>query len=106
VLKPGGRFAVSDIVLLRPLPEPAHRAMRLWTGCVGGALLDTDYVAKLAAAGFTDPTVEVTRTFNRTDLDETAATIKDIPADLDLDTVIPAMDGAVASAFIRATKPA
>jgi SAM-dependent methyltransferase len=108
VLKPGGRFAVSDIVLLKPLPEPAQRAMRLWTGCVAGALVDTDYVAKLVAAGFTDAGVEITRRYERTDLDDLAADLKpeDVPADLDLAAVLHEMDGATASAFVRATKPA
>jgi arsenite methyltransferase len=108
VLRPGGRFAVSDIVLLKPLPEPAQRAMRLWTGCVAGALVDTDYVAKLAATGFTDAAVEITRRYQRTDLDDLAADLKpeDVPADLDLAAVLHEMDGATASAFVRATKPA
>ncbi|HEX2807328.1 MAG TPA: arsenite methyltransferase [Kineosporiaceae bacterium] len=108
VLRPGGRFAVSDIVLLKPLPEPAQRAMRLWTGCVAGALVDTDYVAKLAATGFTDAAVEITRRYERTDLDDLAADLKpeDVPADLDLAAVLHEMDGATASAFVRATKPA
>lgn len=108
VLKPGGRFAVSDIVLLKPLPEPAQRAMRLWTGCVAGALVDTDYVAKLTAAGFAQADVEITRRYERTDLDDLAADLKpeDIPADLDLAAVLTEMDGAAASAFVRATKPA
>jgi SAM-dependent methyltransferase len=108
VLSPGGRFAVSDIVLLRPLPEPARRAMRLWTGCVAGALLDTEYVDKLTAAGFTGAAVEVTRRYERQDLLDLAADLRpaDIPADLDVDAIIEAMEGAVASAFVRATKPA
>ncbi len=116
VLAPGGRFAVSDIVVLRELPEPARRAMRLWTGCVAGALLDTDYVAKLRAAGFTDASVEVTRAYGRQDLLDLAADLH--PEDIGLDPTDPAeftedvagiietMDGAVASAFVRATKPA
>lgn len=108
VLKPGGRFAVSDIVLLKPLPEPAQRAMRLWTGCIAGALLDTDYVAKLTAAGFTDAGVEQTRGYERNDLDALAADLRpeDIPTDLDLAAVLRDMEGATASAFVRATKPA
>jgi arsenite methyltransferase len=108
VLKPGGRFAVSDIVLLKPLPEPAQRAMRLWTGCVAGALVDSDYVAKLTAAGFTDAAVEITRRYERGDLDDLAADLRpeDVPADLDLADVLTQMDGATASAFVRATKPA
>jgi len=108
VLTPGGRFAVSDIVVLKPLPEAAQRAMRLWTGCVAGALLDTDYVAKLTAAGFTDAAVEITRRYARTDLDDLAADLRpeDVPADLDLDAVLRDLEGAVVSAFVRATKPA
>lgn len=104
VLNPGGRFAVSDIVLLRPLPEAANRAMRLWTGCLAGALLDTDYLAKLAAAGFTDASVEITRTFSATDLAADLTQTED-PAERDLAAVLEAMDGAVASASIRAGKP-
>ena len=116
VLAPGGRFAVSDIVVLRELPEPARRAMRLWTGCVAGALLDTDYVAKLRAAGFTDASVEVTRAYGRQDLLDLAAGLR--PEDIGLDPTDPAgfaevvagiietMVGAIASAFVRATKPA
>jgi SAM-dependent methyltransferase len=106
VLAPGGRFAVSDIVILRPLPEPARRAMRLWTGCVAGALLDTEYVDKLTAAGFADASVEITRRYERQDLLDLAADLRpeDIPADLDVDAIVDAMDGAVASAFVRAVK--
>lgn len=106
VLAPGGRFAVSDIVLLRPLPEPARRLMRLWTGCVAGALLDTEYVAKLHAAGFVDASVEVTRTYSRDDLVDLAAAVPadELPPDLDLDEVANGLDGAVASAFVRAAK--
>ncbi len=105
VLAPGGRVAVSDIVLLRPLPESARRAMRLWTGCMAGALLDSEYVAKLTAAGFTDATVEITRTFT---VDDIAADLSsDLPpADGEVAATLDAMSGAVASASIRATKPA
>jgi SAM-dependent methyltransferase len=107
VLAPGGRFAVSDIVVLRPLPEIARRAMRLWTGCVAGALLDTEYIAMLTDAGFVDAAVEVTRTYTRQDLVDMAATLPpgQIPAGVDVNDVIDLMDGAVASAFVRATKP-
>jgi SAM-dependent methyltransferase len=115
VLAPGGRFAVSDIVLLRDLPEAAQRAMRLWTGCVAGALVDSDYVARLERAGFTDAAVEVTRTYTQPDLLDLAEQLT--PGDLGLDPgdvagftelvsqVVEAMDGAVASAFVRASKP-
>jgi arsenite methyltransferase len=107
VLRLGGRLAVSDIVLLRPLPAPAARAMALWTGCVAGALLDTDYVARLTDAGFADAAVEVTRRYARAELLDLAADVRpgDLPADLDVEAIIDGMDGAVASAFVRATKP-
>ncbi len=107
VLRPGGRLAISDIVVLRPLPEPARRAMALWTGCVAGALLDTDYQRRLTAAGFVDAQVEVTRSFDHDDLASIAATLtqQDIPAGIDVDATIAALDGAVASAFVRARKP-
>jgi arsenite methyltransferase len=108
VLRPGGRFAVSDIVLLRPLPDPARRAMRLWTGCLAGALLDTEYVDKLTAAGFSDAAVEVTRRYERADLLDLAADLRpqDIPTEMDVERIIADMDGAVASAFVRAIKTA
>ncbi len=108
VTKPGGRFAVADIVLLRDLPEAASSIMALWTGCVSGALRDTDYLARLEAAGFTEASVEVTRSYGRDELLELAGSLPDqaIPEDTQIDALIEAMDGAVASAFIRAHKPA
>src|SRR5215472_19113143 len=70
VLKPGGRFAVSDIVLQRPLPESARSSMELWTGCVAGALLDSEYEAKLQSAGFADVGIEPTRKYDRESMRE------------------------------------
>ncbi|MDQ1289660.1 MAG: arsenite methyltransferase [Actinomycetota bacterium] len=109
VLKPGGRFAVSDIVLLRPLPDRATRIMTLWTGCVAGALLDTDYVARLTAAGFADATVEITHRFEQNDAESFFADVPHdaVPEDLrgDLGAIVKEADGATASAFIRAVKP-
>jgi arsenite methyltransferase len=107
VLAPGGRFAVSDIVVLRPLPAPAQRVVQLWTGCIAGALRDTEYVATLTAAGFVDATVEITRTFTRQDVLDVVSELRpeDLPAGVGLDTVVDALDGAIASAFIRAAKP-
>lgn len=67
VLKPGGRFAVSDIVLRKNLPEKVQQDMQAWAGCVAGALLDQEYRDKLAAAGFRDIDVEVTREYDLTD---------------------------------------
>jgi arsenite methyltransferase len=100
VLAPGGRFAVSDIVVLAPLPEVARRAMQLWTGCVAGALLDTEYVAKLTAAGFT-------RAYDRQDLVDMAASLRpqDLPAGIGVEEVVASLEGTLASAFVRATKP-
>ena len=82
--------------------------MALWTGCVSGALRDTDYLARLEAAGFTEASVEVTRSYGRDELLELAGSLPDqsIPEDTQIDALIEAMDGAVASAFIRAHKPA
>lgn len=107
VLRPGGRFAVSDMVLLRPLPEIAYRAMTLWTGCISGALVDVDYRDKLAAAGFTDIDLEITRTLCFDDVAGLAAQLPDgvLPQGVDPAHVIAEMDGAIASASIRATKP-
>jgi hypothetical protein len=98
---------VSDIVVLRRLPEAAQRVVRLWTGCVAGALLDRDYVAGLQEAGFVQASVEVTRRYDRADLLDLARTVDpaDIPTDMDVDELIEALDGAVASASIRARRP-
>ncbi|HSM43265.1 MAG TPA: cupin domain-containing protein, partial [Afifellaceae bacterium] len=68
VLRPGGRFAISDIVLRRALPEPVQRLVGLWTGCIAGALLEADYAAKLTAAGFVDVGIEPTHVFDHDDL--------------------------------------
>lgn len=107
VLRPGGRFAVSDIVLLRPLPDELMGLVALWTGCISGALVDADYVQRLTAAGFTDAAVEVTRTYRRDELEDLAAqlTAGDLPPGLDVAAAVDALDGAFASAFIRAAKP-
>jgi SAM-dependent methyltransferase len=108
VLRPGGRFAVADIVLLRELPAPVLSLVRLWTGCIAGALLDTDYLARLSDAGFDDAQVEITRTYSRADLEDLAASLRpsDLPAGLDIATTVALVEGAFASAFVRALKPA
>lgn len=107
VLRPGGRFAVSDVVLLRPLPAIADKAMALWTGCVSGALVVDDYTERLSASGFEDVGIEVTRALGAIDVADLAMQLpaEVIPADVDPIAVIAEMDGAIASAFIRATKP-
>ena len=102
VLRAGGRFAVSDIVLTRDLPEAAQRSMELWTGCVAGALTESDYQAKLEAAGFTDVGFEATRVYTKADIVEmtsdTCCGGSSAPYE--------GLDGAVMSAFIRAKKRA
>jgi ubiquinone/menaquinone biosynthesis C-methylase UbiE len=104
VLKPGGRFAVSDVVIRRELPASVQKDMQLWTGCIAGALLERDYRAKLAAAGFTAVDVEPTRVYSREDAMEMAATASCCGGDVE--AALNALDGAVMSAFIRAQKPA
>ena len=64
VLRPGGRFAVSDVVVLGEVPEEVRQSMLLWVGCIAGALEESDYQRKLEAAGFTDISFEITRTYN------------------------------------------
>lgn len=107
VLRPGGRFAVSDIVLLRDIPDALRGVMSLWTGCISGSLLDTDYIAKLAEAGFVDASIEVTRHYDRRALNEMADQLDpaSLPDGVTLDDAVAALDGAFASAFIRAVKP-
>lgn len=101
VLRSGGRFAVSDIVVRRELPEPVRKSMELWSGCIAGALLKTEYVAKLKAAGFIDIEVEPTRIYTKEDTAEMTSSCCGEEAE----TALEALDGAVMSAFIRATKP-
>jgi len=100
VLRPGGRFAVSDIVLREELPEPLRRSIGLWTGCVAGALTEAEYLRLLADAGFEAPGVEPTRVY-------TAEDARAIVGDLDPAAAghAEALEGAVMSAFVRATRP-
>jgi arsenite methyltransferase len=102
VLRPNGRFAVSDIVLRRPLPEATRKSVELWAGCVAGALLESDYVTKLEAAGFVDVSIEPTRVYSREDAEEI---VGGSSSDKDAQAQIDAVDGAAMSAFIRARKP-
>ncbi len=103
VLRPGGRFAVSDIVIRRELPEAIRKSMNLWTGCIAGALLEAEYVAKLRAAGFADIQVEPTRVYTKEDAAEMAAS--ECCGGADLAATLGTLDGALMSAFIRARKP-
>ncbi|GAB3046545.1 arsenite methyltransferase [Intrasporangium mesophilum] len=107
VLRPGGRFAVSDIVLLRNIPDGLRGVMALWTGCISGSLRDTEFVDKLQAAGFTDASVEVTRRYDRSELEGMADELDEaqLPPGMSRADAVEALDGAFASAFVRATKP-
>jgi ubiquinone/menaquinone biosynthesis C-methylase UbiE len=100
VLKPGGRFAVSDVVTRGELPPAIRNSMALWTGCVAGALDESDYLAKLQRAGFRDGSVEPTRVYRAADALEFLA-----DAGLDAESIAAQVDGKVMGAFIRATKP-
>ncbi len=100
VLKPGGRFAVSDVVVRGEVPESIRRNMELWIGCVAGALSDTDYLAKLQAAGFEDATIEVTRVYSAEDAKEFLSGQTEALQQLARD-----VDGRFVSGFVRARKP-
>ncbi|HUP46679.1 MAG TPA: arsenite methyltransferase [Thermoanaerobaculia bacterium] len=100
VLKPGGRFAVSDVVRRGSMPEPIARSVELWAGCVAGALEVDEYRGLLAEAGFTAIDVEPTRIYR---LEEARAFLKD--TGIDPDALPPVVDGAFMSAFVRAAKP-
>jgi SAM-dependent methyltransferase/thioredoxin reductase len=100
VLKPGGRFAVSDVVVRGEVPAEIRRSVELWIGCVAGALEESDYRAKLARAGFEVVEVEPTRIYRAEDARGVLA-----GAGLDVETVLPAIEGKFMSAFIRARKP-
>jgi ubiquinone/menaquinone biosynthesis C-methylase UbiE len=106
VLKPGGRLAVSDIVLRKPLPEAARKSMELWTGCVAGALVESQYESKLRTAGFQHIGIEPTRIYDRESTKEMAdATEAFGGGGPEVDRLLDELDGAVMSAFVRATKP-
>ncbi len=100
VLKPGGRFAVSDVVVRGDVPPAIRKNMELWVGCVAGALSDTEYLAKLAAAGFENAAIEVTRVYTVEDAQEFLAGQGE-----DIAQLAQQVDGKFVSGFIRAVKP-
>src|SRR5579864_8689886 len=100
VLKPGGRFAVSDVVVQGDVPAEVRRSMELWVGCVAGALERDEYVAKLARAGFETIRVEPTRIY---DVNDARAFLAG--HGLDTDAIAPFVRDKFMSAFIRAQKP-
>lgn len=101
VLKPGGRFAVSDVIVRGAVPDAIRRNIALWTGCVAGALSDKDYLDKLECAGFVDAGIEVTRVYGADDARDFLAA-----QGAELQQLAREVDGKFASGFIRATKPA
>lgn len=101
VLKPGGRFAVSDVVTRGDVPDEVRKHMLLWVGCIAGALKDSDYIAKLARAGFDNIDIEPTRVYSIEDARAFLTT-----EGIDVDAITPQVEGKFMSAFIRATKPA
>ena len=100
VLKPGGRFAVSDVVVRGEVPADVRKNMELWVGCIAGALEETDYAAKLRAAGYIDVDVEPWRIYQ---VDDARAFLTE--SGVDVDRLAPEVAGRFASAFIRARKP-
>jgi SAM-dependent methyltransferase len=101
VLKPGGRFAVSDVVVRGEVPAGVRRNVELWIGCLAGALEEKDFEAKLAKAGFTDVSITPTRIYTIDDARDFLSA-----AGIDADAMAPQVDGKFMSAFVRAVKPA
>ena len=100
VLRPGGRFAVSDVIVRGAVPEVVRRSMLLWVGCIAGALEESDYRAKLSDACFIDVDIEPTRVYNIEDARQFLT-----ESGVAVDEIAPMVEGKFASAFIRALKP-
>lgn len=101
VLRPGGRFAVSDVVVTGEVPAEIRKNVELWIGCIAGALRDCDYTSKLASAGFENIGIEPTRVYDIEDARQFLA-----GQGVDVDAIAPQVAGKFMSAFIRAGKPA
>lgn len=100
VLKPGGRFAVSDVVTRGEMPAEIRKSVLLWVGCIAGALEENDYLGKLAGAGFEQAEIEPTRVYRVEDAREFLS-----GQGFDVDALAPQVDGKFFSGFIRAKKP-
>jgi arsenite methyltransferase len=100
VLKPGGRFAVSDVVVRGTVPDEVRKSMLLWVGCIAGALEEKDYLSRLAKAGFEVVSIEPTREYNIEDARQFLT-----EAGVDVNAIAPQVNGKFFSAFIRANKP-
>ena len=103
MLRPGGRFAVSDVVVDGELPEAVRRDMEAYVGCVAGALERGDYLRRLSAAGFVEASIEPTRRYTFGDLEATTCCSAEVAA-LSAEEKA-ALDGRVMGAFLRAVKP-
>jgi SAM-dependent methyltransferase len=101
VLKPGGRFAVSDVVVRGDVPAEVRKSMELWVGCIAGALEETDYVKRLAQAGFDAIDIEPTRIYSVEDARQFLT-----GEGLDVDAIAPQLKDKFMSAFVRAKKTA
>src|SRR5712664_2138096 len=101
VLKPGGRFAISDVVVRGEVPAAIRKSMELWVGCIAGALEEYEYRDKLYAAGFESVDIEPTRVYKIEEAREFLAS-----AGLNVEKIAPLIDGKFISAFVRAAKPA
>src|SRR5271170_5070196 len=100
VLRPGGRFAVSDVVVRGDVPAEIRKNMELWVGCVAGAMEESEYRAKLADAGFEEIEIEATRVYSVGDARQFLAA-----KGIDVDAIAPQVEGKFVSAFVRAKKP-
>jgi ubiquinone/menaquinone biosynthesis C-methylase UbiE len=99
VLRPGGRFAVSDVIVREGLPEPVKVSMAMWSGCVGGALEEQEFLTLLSETGFESPSIEPTRVYTR---DDALALLAGTGLE---EGFADEMAGRILSAFVRATKP-
>ena len=100
VLRPGGRFAVSDVVVRGEVPPEIRRSVEMWIGCVAGALQESEYRAKLSHSGFEGIEIEPTRVYRARDAQKFFE-----KANLDVNAVAPLVDDKFMSAFVRARKP-
>lgn len=100
VLKPGGRLAVSDVVVRGTVPDEVRKSMLLWVGCIAGALQEQEYVAKLSEAGFDAISIEPTRVY---DIEDARQFLTE--AGIDVDSIAPLVSDKFFSAFVRACKP-
>jgi len=100
VLRPGGRLAISDIVVRGPVPAEIQRSLELWAGCVAGAIEEREYLALLTQAGFHNISIQPTRVYRTEDAQEFLS-----GAGLDIEHVASQIDGTFMSAFVRAEKP-